>query len=585
MANPVVTATVRPEAQAASAHRVRRRRHLLAILAAALIAAAVLLPIGALTLLALAGANDDWAHLVGYVLPGSALTTLFLLAMVAVGTASIGVTSAWLVVAHDFPFRRSFAWALVLPFAVPPYLAAYAFGEFFHFSGPVQQTLRALFGFQSARDYWFPEIRSTPGAAVVLSSVLFPYVYLTARIVFIMQGRNIADVARTLGAGPAKVFWRVLLPVARPAIAAGVALVLMETINDIGAAEYLGVRTLTFSVYSTWLSRGRLEGAAQIAMLMLALAFVLLAAEQWARRRQRFHAQRATQIKARPPRTALTGWKGMAATVAVLLPVLAGFGIPAYVFGIYTLRRLDRFAEPSLAGAFANSLVTAAATALITIAAALALMNAVRLSRGGGARVLARIAAIGYALPGTILGLGLLFALAAFDNALDGLAREWFGISTGLLLTGSAAAVVFACSIRFLALAEGAIRSGLEKLPPHLDEAARSLGQSPTGSARKVLLPLLQPAIFAAAVLVFVDTVKELSATILLRPFGFDTLATSVYENASRGAVEDGSPAAILIIITALAPIALLSRALAGDRDALEPVSPHIKWVKQALKL
>jgi iron(III) transport system permease protein len=568
MAIPIATDMPRERPPSAGIVRVRRNRHPLALLGAGLIAGVVLLPVLALAVLALSGSGEDWPHLVEHVLPGSTRTTLYLLAMVAVGTASIGVTSAWLVVAYDFPLRRTFAWALVLPFAVPPYLAAYAFAEFFHFSGPVQEAVRGLFGFQTARDYWFPEIRSTPGAAVVLSAVLFPYVYLTARIVFIMQGRNIADVARTLGAAPAKVFWRVLLPVARPAIAAGVALVLMETLNDIGAAEYLGVRTLTFSVYTTWLSRGSLEGAAQIATLSLLLVVMLLAGEQWARRRQRFHAPRGTQMKARPPRKILRGWRGLAAMIAVLLPVLAGFGIPLYVFGAYALRRPEQLAEPALGAAFANSLITAAATALITILAALLLLNAARLSRTGAAAVLARIAAVGYALPGTILGLGLLFVLARFDNTVDGLAREWFGVSTGLLLTGSAAAVVLACSIRFVALAEGAVRSGLEKLPPHLDEAARSLGQSPAGSARKVLLPLLEPAILAAAVLVFVDTVKELSATILLRPFGFDTLATYVYQKASRGAVEDGALAAILIIAAALLPVALLSGALMRDREA-----------------
>lgn len=547
---------------------IRRDKHPFAVLVAAAIAAAVLLPIITLAALALSGSGADWPHLARYVLPGSALTTLFLLAMVAIGSASIGITSAWMVVAYDFPLRRLFAWALVLPLAVPPYLAAYAFADFFHFAGPVQSAIRALFGFATSRDYWFPDIRSTPGLAVVLSAVLFPYVYLTARMVFIMQGRNIADVARTLGAKPSKVFWRILLPVARPAIAAGVALVLMEAINDIGAAEYLGVRTLTFSVYTTWLNRGSLEGAAQIATVLLILVVALLAAEQLARRRQRFHAGRASQMKARPPRVLLRGWKAAGATTAVALPVLAGFGIPLLVFGKYAQRRLEQFGEPALSEAFLHSLVTAAATAMLTVLAALLLINAVRLSRSHGVTALVRLAAVGYALPGTILGLGLLIALARFDNFVDGFFRDYLGFSVGLLLTGSAAAVVLACAIRFLALAEGAIRSGMEKLPPHLDEAARSLGRSPAASAATVLLPLLEPAIFTAAVLVFVDTVKELSATILLRPFGFNTLATFVYENASRGVVEDGAIASLLIIVTALVPVVLLSGALMRDREA-----------------
>jgi len=532
------------------------------------ICAGVLLPILSLAYVALSGTAEDWPHLIANVLPRSSLTTLYLLALVAVATSIIGVTGAWLVVTFDFPMRKSFSWALVLPLAVPPYLAAYAFGEFFHYTGPVQSLVREIFGFQTIRDYWFPDIRSTPGAAFVLSCVLYPYVYLTTRIIFLMQGRNIADVARTLGARPSRVFWRVLLPVARPAIVAGVALVLMETINDIGAAEYLGVRTLTFSVYATWLNRGSLEGGAQIALLMLLLVFFLLAAEIWARRRQRFHTGRATHMRARPPRVKLKGLHAIFAVLAAGLPVLAGFGIPIFIFGQYAWRRTDQFLSPALGDAFLHSVMTATVTAILTVVLALFLINAVRLCKSRSITATVRLASVGYALPGGILGLGLLFALARFDNAIDSFAREYWGFSTGLLLTGSAAAVIIACTIRFLALAESAIRSGLEKLPPNLDEAARSLGQTPGRSATRILLPLLKPAIFTAAVLVFVDTIKELSATILLRPFGFNTLATHVYENASRGVPEDGAVAAILIILTALVPVILLSGALTRDREA-----------------
>jgi len=546
----------------------RRPRHLGALLPALAIALAVLMPIASIAFIALSGTGQDWPHLMRNVLPGSLVTTAVLLALVAAGTASMGVVSAWLVVAFDFPLRRLFAWALVLPFAVPPYLAAYAFAEFFHFSGPVQSAIRALFGFQTRADYWFPEIRSTGGAALVMTAVLFPYVYMTTRIVFLMQGRNIADVARTLGAGPFKVFWRVLLPVAKPAIAAGVALVLMETLNDIGASEYLGVRTLTFSIYSTWLNRGSLEGAAQIAMVMLVVVLFLLWAERWARRNQRFHAARATQVKVRPPRTGLKGWRAALATIAVALPVVGGFGIPLYVFSRYAMRRLDQLFDGSLAMAMFNSVLTASGTAALTVLAALLLVHAQRVSRSRAANAIVRTASLGYAMPGTILGLGLLFVFARFDNGVDALAREYLGISTGLLVSGSAAAVVLACTLRFVALAEGSIRSGLDKLPPNIDEAARSLGRTPAQTAYSVVLPLLRPALFTAAVLVFVDTIKELSATILLRPFGFNTLATYVYENASRGVVEDGAIAALGIIATALVPVVLLSGALMRDRAA-----------------
>jgi len=550
------------------ARAVKRPRHPGLRLGALLVCAIVLLPVISLAYVALSGTCEDWPHLARNVLPGASITTFNLLAMVAVGTSSIGVASAWMMVAYEFPFRRTLSWALVLPLAVPAYLAAYAFAEFFHFSGPVQTFYRSSFGFQSARDYWFPDIRSTAGCALVLSSVLYPYVYLTTRIVFLMQGRNIADVARTLGAKPGRVFWRVLLPVARPAIVAGVALVLMETINDIGAAEYLGVRTLTVAVYQTWLARGSLEGGAQIALIMLLLVFAILGAEQWARSNQRFHTGRATHMKAHPPRIMLKGLRGPLATLLVTLPVLVGFGIPVFVFGQYAMRRLDQFASPELADAFFNTVMTASITAVLTVSLAIFLLNAARLVRSTDVAVTVRLASIGYALPGGILGLGLLFVLARFDNTLDSFMRAYFDRSTGLLLMGSAAGIVIACTIRFLALAEGAIRSGLEKLPGRLDEAARSLGRTPTQSAVSVLLPLLAPAILTAAVLVFVDTAKELSATILLRPFGFSTLATHVYENASRSQPQDGAAAALVIIATALIPVLVLSRAMAKDREA-----------------
>jgi iron(III) transport system permease protein len=548
---------------------VRRLRHPGPFALTLAICALVLLPVLSLASIALSGSGEDWPHLAANVLPGAIRTTILLLAMVAVLSAVFGVATAWLVVAYEFPLRRTLSWALVLPLAVPPYLAAYAFVEFFHVAGPVQNAIRGLFGFTSSKDYWFPDIRSTWGCALVMSLVLYPYVYLTSRIVFLMQGRNIADVARTLGARPGKVFWRVLLPVARPAIAAGVSLVLMETINDIGASEYLGVRTLTFSIFTTWLNRGSLEGAAQLAMIMLLFVVALLLIEQWARRKQRFHAARGTQMKSHPPRIRLSGPRGVGVVMLSALPILLGFGVPVYAFVRYSVRRLDQFVSPELGMALWHSVLAAGMTAVVTVTVALALLNGLRLVRSPGIVALTRLASTGYALPGTIMALGLLFALARFDNTLDAFMRDTFGISTGLLLTGSVTAVVMACTIRFLALAEGALRSGLEKLPPHIDEAARSLGRTPAQSARSVLLPLLRPAILAAGVLVFVDTVKELSATILLRPFGFNTLATSVYEDASRAAIEETGPAALLIILTALVPVMLLSRALAHDRQAM----------------
>lgn len=528
-------------------------------------ALAVLAPVAALFAIATGNSDDVWGHLMRTVLPGATLTTLWLLFLVSTMTIIVGVAAAYLVVAFDFPFRRTLSWAVVLPFAVPPYLAAYALGEFFHYTGPVQTLWRSIFGFQTIRDYWFPDIRSTAGAALVMASVLYPYVYLTTRVVFLMQARGVADAARTLGAGRWRVFAKVLLPLARPAIVAGAALVMMETLNDIGASEYLGVKTLTSSVYATWLGRGSLAGGAQIALVLLVLVVVLLVAESWARRRQKFAASRGSQFHARPPRLRLSGWRAVVVPVGLSLPIALGFCIPLYVFGRYVWRRMDQIGDPRLLDALLNSVLTAAATAILTVSIALFLLYAMLQLRDRMSAAQVRVASIGYALPGGVMAIGLLFLLGRIDTLIDTASRTAFGYSTGLLFMGSAAAVVLACSIRFIALAEGSIRAGYEKLPPNLDAAARSLGRSSRSSALHILGPLLRPAILTAAVLVFVDAIKELSATILLRPFGFNTLATYVYEQASRSAPEEGAFAALLIVITAVAPVILLSRMLAAD--------------------
>ncbi|RLQ87240.1 ABC transporter permease [Notoacmeibacter ruber] len=533
-----------------------------------IIAALALLPIATVLLIALFGTTDtaQWAHLTTVVLPNALGTTLFLLMLVGLGTVVVGVGTAWLIATFEFPGRRLFAWMLILPIAVPPYLAAYAFAEFLAYTGPVQGALRAFFGWQSARDYWFPDIRSTAGAALVMAAVLYPYLYLATRVVFLMQGRNIADVARTLGAGAGTVFGRVLLPTARPAIVAGLALVMMETLNDIGAVEHLGVRTLTFAIYDTWLSRGSLSGAAQLAVVMMIIVFSLVLAENWARRRQSFHGTRATQMMSRPARQNLSNGRALAATCLCAIPILLGFGIPVGVLGRYAIHRSEQFFTPGMQEAITHSALLGSSVALVTVVLAFAMLAASRLERSNILAGLSRLATLGYAMPGTILGLGLLFALTSFDNALDRFLRTHLDISTGLLLSGSAIAVGYVCTARFLALADANLRSGMQKLPPDIDNAARSLGAGAGRSLFRVLLPLLKPALGTAFILVFVDTVKELSATILLRPFGFNTLATYVYENASRGAVEEGAAAALLILVLAMIPVLMLSYALGRDR-------------------
>jgi iron(III) transport system permease protein len=522
----------------------------------------LLIPLLALIALSISGTGADWAHLARNVLPVAVETTLWVMMGVALLTASMGIIPAWLTAFYDFPGRRILVWALVLPLAVPTYLAAYAYAEFFTFTGPPQSLIRGLFGFKSARDYWFPDVRSLEGAVMVLSFVLYPYVYLTTRAGFLMQGRNAIDVARTLGASPVRAFFQVLLPMTRPAIIIGVTLALMETLNDIGAVEYLGVRTLTQSVYTTWLNQGSLSGATQIACIMLIVVLCVILAERWARRKQRFNLGRSSAMVQRNALPRLRGFAAALAFIACVLPIIAGFGLPFYVLGTYALKRLDQLSDPVLREAILTSILVAAAAAFVTVAVAFLLTYAVRVTRSRNMLLVNRFAALGYAIPGTVLALGILIPLARFDNFLDHWMQAAFGIRTGLLLSGSALCIVYAMSVRFLAMAEGAVEAGFHKVPSHIDMAARTLGRNARETLTQILLPILRPAFLTAFLLVFIDGVKELSATILLRPFNYNSLSTYVYERASRAAVEDASVAALLIMLAGILPVIVLSRSI-----------------------
>ncbi|WP_024324567.1 ABC transporter permease [Sinorhizobium medicae] len=522
----------------------------------------VLMPILSIAWLAISGGSADWPHLIENVVPRATGRTLLLVLFTCTASAIIGILAAWLVATYEFPLRRILSAALVLPLAIPAYLSAYAFGELLTFAGPVQGLVRSLFGFQTSRDYWFPDVRSLGGAVLVLSSVLYPYVYLACRSMFLMQGRAAADVARTLGAGPVRVFFRVQLPMARPAIMIGLTLVAMETLNDIGAVEFLGVQTLTFSIFNTWLNRGSLAGAAQIACVMLVFVIALMMIERAARRRQRFASQKTTAAIHDVARLKLSGWKKWAATAACFVPILSGFAVPFLVLGDYAMRRLDQFLAPRLLSALANSVLVSGLTALATVLLGFVLAYAARSGRSRITDIAARLASFGYGVPGTVLAIGVLFPIAALDNAIDAQMRAFFGISTGLLMTGTGFAIVYACTVRFLTMAEGTLEAGFQKLSPHLDMAARALGRTSGQTLRSVLLPMMRPAVLTAALLVFIETMKELSATIMLRPFNFNTLATLVYEDASRARVEDASVAAVIIVIAGMVPVILVSRSL-----------------------
>jgi iron(III) transport system permease protein len=532
--------------------------------AAFLISLIALAPVIAIGVLALKSSGDTWPHLVANVLPGALRRTLGLMAGVGALTLLIGTGTAWLVTMYRFPGRRVFEWLLLLPLAIPTYIIAFCYLELFDYSGLLQTSLRGLFGWRNAQDYWFPDIRSLSGAIFVMSAVLYPYVYITARASFLAQSVCVLEVSRTLGRTAPATFWEVALPLARPALAAGVALALMETLNDIGAVEFFGVKTLTVAVYDTWLDRNSLAGAAQIACIMLAFVFAVLATERALRAGRRFH--HTTGRYRHLPEDTLQGASGLLASLACALPLLFGFLIPGSVLVHNAWVHIAAGLSPEFWRAAVNSLLLSAAAACLAVIFAVVLGYARRQTRSKLIHVLSAVPAISYAIPGTVLAIGILIPLAGLDNGIDTLMRSLFGLPTGLLLSGTAFALVLAYTIRFLAASFGAVEAGLSKISRNTDAAARTLGATVSETLWRVHLPLLRPALGAAALLVFVDSMKELPATLLLRPFNFDTLATQVFTLASLYRYEEAGLSALTIVVASLAPVLLLHGMIVAGR-------------------
>ncbi|MCV6905099.1 MAG: iron ABC transporter permease [Achromobacter xylosoxidans] len=525
---------------------------------AALIGLAVLAPVLTLVWWALGGDLSHWRHLATYVLPQALANTAVLLAGVGVLVTLLGTGSAWLVTAYEFPSRRALTWALLLPLAVPTYIIAFAYLDLLHPIGPIQSGIRALLGYDSPRQFRLPDLRSIYGAIFVLGFVLYPYVYLSTRVMFMTQAASLLEAARTLGAGRYAVFFRVALPLARPAIVVGVSLALLETLNDIGASEFLGVQTLTVSVYTTWVTRSDLAGAAQIALTMLAIVIGLILLERHGRKRQRYaNTQRMRPMQPRR----LHGAAALLAAVLGWIPVVIGFVAPALYLIVETYKRLHLVGGVSsqLLNGLGNTLIVAFSATIVTLVCGLVVAWAGRTLRESAGfnpgRACARVASLGYAVPGTVLAIGLLTPFVWIDTAV----AKVFG-GSGLFLMGSMAALVCAYAIRFLAISTGALEAGLARIPPSLEQASRLLGESSAGTLRRVHLPLLRPALAASALLVFVDAMKELPATLLLRPMNFDTLATWLYAEAARGTYEEGAVAALAIVLAGLLPVILLAR-------------------------
>lgn len=526
---------------------------------AVLIAGVVLAPMLAVVWIAFHPTENIWPHLLETVLPRYFRNTLVLMGGVGVLTAAVGTGAAWLVVMYRFPGSRWLDYALLFPLAIPAYVGAYALVDFLQYAGPVQTGLRAAMGWESARDYWFPEVRSRTMAVIVLSAALYPYVYLLARAAFREQSGSSYDVARALGAGPWALFLRVGLPLARPAIATGVALALMETVADYGTVAHFGVQTLTTGVFSTWLNGNNAGGAAQIAGVILTLILLLVALERIGRRKARFfRASRADRpVVAKP----LTGWRGWAATGLCLLPFGIGFLLPVAVMLDHSLDNPEVWIAPGLLQALGNTLFVGGVAAVLTVGAALFLVYAVRMAGRGVARVVLPLTTLGYAAPGAVLAVGLLIPLAALDNRVADAVLALTGYDPGLIMTGTAGAVILAYAVRFFGIAQGAVDAAFGRVSPSLPMAARSLGRSAGGALGSVYMPLMRGSVATALLVVFVDCVKELPATLLLRPFNFNTLATRVYELASLERLGEAAPAALVVMAVGLSAVVLLARA------------------------
>ena len=555
MSRPFPASVLNP--RPAGARRPRRPPGwtLLALPVAALIAA----PILAVLVAAAVPTGAVWRHIAATTLPEMLGNSMLLVLLVGAMTASCGAVTAWLVTACRFPGSRVLDVALLLPMAMPAYVCAYAYTWLLDVAGPAQTGFRDLTGLRWGQ-YWFPEIRSLPGAAVVLAMVLYPYVYLLCRGAFQQQSVCLVEASRTLGHSLSRCFLRLALPLARPAIVGGVALALMETLADFGTVQFFAVRTFTTGIYEAWFGLGDRGAASQLAVCLMGLVAALLVVEHLSRGGRRYHPTTSRQPPVRP--VALSGWRAALAFAACAAPVLLGFAVPAGALLVLMVEVGDPL-DPRRFLPFArNSVALAGAAAAVAVAAAALLAWAARLHPGWPQRLAGRVAGLGYAVPGSVIAVGTLVPLGLLDNAVDGWMRARFGVSTGLLLSGGIAALVFAYLVRFLAIALSAVESGLGRIRPSLRDAARVLG-SPTGSAvRRVEVPLARPALLSAGLLVFVDTMKELPATLIVRPFDFDTLAVRVHSLAADERLAEASTAALLIVVTGLLPVIALARAM-----------------------
>ncbi len=518
----------------------------------------LLVPIGGVVAGMFDGDGSAWTHISRTTLAGLVANSLLLATTVAVGVAFVGTLCAWLTAHHDFPGRKAFEWLLILPIAMPAYVMAYVYTDMLQFAGPLQGALRTIFGWQVKADYWFPDIRSLGGAAIMLTFVLYPYVYVLARVAFVEQSTSLIEAGRTFGYGRFGIFWRVSLPLARPAIAAGTALALMETLADYGTVSYFGVSTFTTGIFNAWFSQGDRAAAGRLAMILLLFVALAMALEFAARRRSRFHQASGR----RQSRMILTGLQRWIASALCLLPIVVGFALPTLLLLKLAISDGDANFGLRFITLTANSALVALISALIAVTVALLLAYGARLSKRGWHRAINRVAGLGYAIPGTVIAVGVLIPVGRLDHFLVDFLARVSGHAMPLLLTGGVVVLVYAYLIRFLGVAQQSVDAGLAKITPGMDDAARSLGAGNWTVAARVHAPLLRGSLITAALLVFVDVMKELPATLVLRPFNFDTLAVQAYNLAMDERLAEASTASLAIVAVGLIPVVFASRAI-----------------------
>lgn len=509
--------------------------------------------------------SQIWGHLASTVLPTYIQNSLLLMLGVGVGVLIIGVGTAWLVTMCRFPGCQVFEWALLLPLAAPAYILAYIYTEWLEFYGPIQTNLRQWFGWSNIGDYWFPEIRSIGGAIALLTLTLYPYVYLLVRVSFLEQATRLLEASRSLGCNPWRSFVTIAVPLARPSITAGLALALMETLNDFGTVQYFGVDTFTTGIYRTWFGMGERVVASQLAAVLMLFILGLILLELWSRRQAKYY-QSSSRFQQLTP-FKLKGVRAIFACLACFIPLMLGFLLPGGLLFKIALENLQTIFDQRFYKFASHSLLLAILTAGLAVAISVIMAYGVRLHNSLAINFSTRLAAMGYAIPGSVIAVGILIPMGRLDNAIDSIMRSLFGISTGLLFSGTIIALLFAYLVRFLAVSFSAVESSLSKIKPSLDDASRSLGHSPTSTLIQIHAPMMWGGLLTAGMLTFVDVMKELPATLVIRPFNFDTLAIRVYNLAADERLSEAAGPALAIVAVGMIPVILLSLKIAQSRQ------------------